>query len=354
MSSWAKNASGRVAGWFTDSGVQRLAPGVLLAALIAMASTFVTEHYGGPVMLYALLFGVAFNFLSEDEACAAGVAFASRAVLRFGVALLGARITTGEIAALGAPTVVLVVAGVATAILGGWAVGRAFRLPSDHAVLSAGAVAICGASAALAISSILPQHRDAERNTILTVVGVTTLSTVAMVVYPLLAQSVGLDDREAGVFIGATIHDVAQVIGAGYMISDEAGETAAVVKLMRVACLVPAVMLIALFFRPSRLAASGGAANQSVKAPLLPGFLIGFVILMLMNSAGLVPADASSALGEASRWCLLTAVAALGVKTSLKDIFKVGPNPIAVLALQTILLAAFALTGLALIARLSG
>ena len=319
---------------------------MLLAFTIAMAAMFVNEHAGGPVMLYALLFGIAFNTLSGDARFGPGIAFTAKQILRIGVALLGARITLGEIADLGVPTALLVISGVAVAISLGWVIGRSLGLRSDHAVLSAGAVAICGASAALAISAVLPKHANSERNTILTVVGVTALSTVAMIAYPFIAGALDLSDRAAGVFIGATIHDVAQVVGAGYMISDTAGETATVVKLLRVACLVPVVMILALIF--GRQARAGEAAAT----PLLPAFLIGFVALVALNSTGIVPPMVTIGLGEASRWALVAAVAALGMKTCLKDLFTVGPKPIAVLGLQTVFLAGFALAGLFLFVSL--
>ena len=323
-------------------GLARLAPGLFLTALIAMASAFIAGHHGGPVMLYALLFGMAFNFLAGNEKCAAGITFSSRTLLRISVALLGVRITLGDVAVLGPMTVLLIIGGVVFTIGAGWAVGRAFGLRSDHAVLSAGSVAICGASAALAIAAVLPRHENAERNTILTVVGVTTLSTAAMVLYPLITETLGFDDRAAGIFLGATIHDVAQVIGAGYMISDTAGETAAVVKLMRVACLVPAVMAIALVFRRDGRVGTDSDMARPVKTPVLPAFLVGFVILVLANSTGMIPAIIADSMGAGSRWGLLIAVSALGIKTSLKDIFTVGFNPVAVLLIQTVLLAVFA------------
>ncbi|MEZ5894118.1 MAG: putative sulfate exporter family transporter [Parvularculaceae bacterium] len=325
------------------SAFDRLAPGFAVCAILAMAAMFVTDHYGGPQMLYALLFGIALNFLSTDEKCAAGVAFSARTILKIGVALLGARITFSEVMSLGAPVVVLVACGVVATIAGGAMIGRAFGLKPDHAVLSAGAVAICGASAALAISSVLPNHKDSERNTILTVVGVTTMSTLAMMIYPIVARMLGFTETEAGVFIGATIHDVAQVMGAGYMISDDAGNTAAIVKLMRVLCLLPAVVVISMVFK------NGGDAPDAARPPLLPSFLIGFTVLMLANSTGLLPAGVSDSLGAASRWCLLVAVSALGVKTSLKDLAAVGPHPVAALAAQTLFLAAFAVAGIKLI-----
>jgi len=318
-----------------------IAPGLLLAGVIAVAARYLSEHYGGPAMLFALLIGIAFNFLAEGEKTGAGVRFACRDVLRVGVALLGARITLGEIGDLGAPVLCLAVAGVAVTILVGGAIGRAFGLSRDHATLSAAAVAICGASAALAVAAVLPRHGESERNTILTVVGVTTLSTLAMMVYPLIAAALSFDDRAAGVFIGATIHDVAQVVGAGYSISDVAGENAAVVKLLRVTCLTPAVLAIGFAFR--------GRPDAATKRPLVPAFLVAFVLLVAVNSAGFIPEVAQGALGAVSQWCLLVAVAALGVRTSLKELTAVGPKPMLALGAQTILLAAFVAAGLKLL-----
>jgi len=317
-------------------------PGLLLSATIALAVRFISDRLGGPAMLYALLFGMAFNFLTEDERFASGIRFASRNILRFGVALLGLRITTGDVMELGWPVVGLVVASVAATILIGGLIGRGFGLKGDQSILSAGAVAICGASAALAIASVLPSHKDHERNTILTVAGVTALSTVAMVIYPVIVTYLQYDNATAGIFLGATIHDVAQVVGAGYMISDQTGEISTLVKLIRVACLVPVVITISLLLHRRRSPESG---NE----PLLPWFLVAFVSLVIVNSLGWVPAEAHTMLTPVSSWSLLTAVAALGVKTSLKALADVGPAPIGVMLIQTVFLAVFVIGGLALI-----
>ena len=326
----------------TIDTVRAAVPGLLLSATIALAVRFVSDRLGGPAMLYALLFGMAFNFLTEDERFASGIRFASRNILRFGVALLGLRITTGDVMELGWPVAALIVVSVGATILVGALIGRAFGLTSGQSVLSAGAVAICGASAALAIASVLPPHKDHERNTILTVAGVTALSTVAMVFYPVFVTYIQYDNATAGVFLGATIHDVAQVVGAGYIISDQTGEISTLVKLVRVACLVPVVITISLLLHRRRSPDSGNA-------PLLPWFLVAFVVLVIVNSLGWVPAEAHTMLTPVSSWCLLTAVAALGVKTSLKALVDVGPAPVGVMLLQTLFLAAIVIGGIALI-----
>lgn len=315
------------------NAVKSLAPGLALATAIAAAAQFITFRYGGPVMLIAILLGVALNFLNTQDRWAPGLAFASKRVLQIGIVLLGARLTIGEVLSLGATTAAVVIICVALTITVGWWIGKRFGLSSDHAVLSSGAVAICGASAAMAFSSVLPQTERSERNLILTVVGVTTLSTIAMVAYPPLTHFLGFDDTKAGIFIGATIHDVAQVIGAGYIISDQAGETAAIVKLMRVAMLAPAILIVASIFRGA--SGSTGAATRAV-----PLFLIGFGLVLAINSAGFVSDGLRDTLSVASRWCLIIAVAGLGVRTSIKEIATLGPAPVSALIAQTLFLAA--------------
>ena len=180
--------------------------------------------------------------------------------------------------------------------------------------LSAGAVAICGASAALAIASILPKSKDLDKQTSLTVVAVTALSTIAMVIYPVILQGLSVDDRVAGVFIGSTIHDVAQVIGAGYIISEETGDTSAIIKLIRVVCLMPVVLILTLHFRRRAEHADRSATDRP---PLIPTFILAFLAMMALTSIGAIPLAAQDLLSDASRWCLISAVAALGVKTSL-------------------------------------
>jgi len=321
-----------------------LLPGVALSLVLAAFSIWVAGQFGGPVMVFALLFGFACSPLQRRQELAPGVDFSAKQILRIGVALLGVRITVSEIASLGLPTVALVVSGVAFTLLTGWLIGRALGLRSEHALLSAGSVAICGASAALAISAVLPRNEKSECKTIMTVVGVTALSTIAMVLYPVITRLIGFDHTLAGIFLGATIHDVAQVVGAGYMISDEAGDVATIVKLMRVTCLVPVVILIGLLFRNET-----GSQNCESSPPLIPAFLIGFVLLVGLNSSGVIPPDFASLMSEISRFGLVTAVAALGVKSNLGDLMSLGPRPIAVLTLQTAALAVFGLLALGLI-----
>ena len=198
--------------------------------------------------------------------------------------LLGLRLTIDHVVTLGWQTVVALLVVVNLTIVLGLLLARVFKLDSSLGLLIGGATAICGASAALAISSVLPRNANLERDTTLTVVGVTMLSTMAMVVYPLITQWLGFDAVTAGKFIGVTVPDVAQVVGAGYSLSPEAGDAATITKLMRLAFLMPVLVVISLVVR-ARMAGAAGAGSAT-KTPLLPWFIVVFVALMLLNSTG--------------------------------------------------------------------
>ena len=320
-----------------------LVPGLLVTALVAMAAAFLGSHYKGSMLLFALLLGLSLHFVSEDKRCAIGIQFASGTLLRLGVALLGLRLTIHHVVTLGWQTVVALLAAVSLTIALGLLLARLFKIESGLGVLIGGATAICGASAALAISSVLPKSAHLERDTALTVVGVTSLSTMAMVVYPLITRWLDFDALMAGKFIGATIHDVAQVVGAGYSLSPEAGDAATITKLMRVAFLMPVLVVISLVVRARTTATPGSVGSGSaVKTPLLPWFTVAFVALMLINSTGWVPVRVQSGASDLSQTFLVLAIAGVGLKTSLKEVTQLGWRPVAMIFLVTLGLALMA------------
>lgn len=321
--------------------LEGLGQGIAVSVVVAVTAQFLSEHYGAPAMLMALLLGIAFNFLAEEGRCVAGIEFTAKTVLRLGVALLGTRISIDLLIGLGANLIILIVAAVVATILfalvGAKLLGRGWRL----ALLTGGSVAICGASAAIAIATVLPKNEHSERNLLFTVLSVTVLSTVAMIAYPIFAQQLNLDEQTIGVFLGGTIHDVAQVVGAGFSVSENTGDTATLVKLIRVSMLAPIVLLFAVLFRDVN------DEEPAQKAPLIPGFVIAFFILAGLNSLGMVPSALSMFLGDFSRWALLIAIAAVGMKTDLKTIRSVGGLAIVLITCETIFLGLFILGGIA-------
>ncbi len=311
-----------------------IGPGVASTLIVALAATYLSDHYHAPPVIFALLLGMALNQLSAEARYAPGINVSARTLLRISVALLGLRITFGQIGELGWSTAAMVVVTVPLTIGFGWALAKAVKLDGRYGVLSGGAVGICGASAAMAIAVAWPR-KDSERDTVVVIACITTYSTIAMVVYPAVIAHLHLDPLQTGRFLGGSIHDVAQVVAAGYASSAQAGDSATIVKLMRVAMLLPVVLVITV------AAARGMDREQPAqnKVALLPGFLIAFIVLAALNGFALVAKPIASALTEASKWLLVISVAALGMKTSLREMLAVGTTAIALIAAETIFLA---------------
>lgn len=314
--------------------------GLALCVMVALAAAFVSAHYGGPPLIYALFFGISLNFLYEQPAATVGIDLCTSTVLRWGVALLGARITLTQIGSLGADSVILIVACVAIVIAASMLLAPRFGLNRAEGALAGGAVAICGASAAVAIAAVVSEKRMRPQFLLFVVIGVTAMSTFAMIVYPIIATALELRTRATGLFLGGSIHDVAQVVGAGYLISDAVGDTAIVVKLLRVSLLAPTVMVLGVLF-VDRGADVGLGRNASILARgrrSLPWFLVMFVCIAAANSLSWIPMGVAGAINDASRWCVLIAIAALGIKTSPAKLAKVGWAPVASITVSTVLL----------------
>jgi len=316
--------------------LQILFPGLVVVGTIAAAAGFLSIHYKAPVMLFALLIGIAFNFLASDERCAPGIEFSSKKILRFGVALLGFRVTFDQILGLGTNVLLLVPILVISSIAISWILAKLMGRKYLFGLLTACAVAICGAAAALAVASVLPNWKDRHRDTLFIVVCVTALSTFAMITYPILFKVAEFSDVEIGILIGSTIHDVAQVVGAGYAVSNETGDVATFIKLLRISMLPIVVILIALLLK-------GDDESRTISSKAFPWFALGFALCLLINSSGFIPIVLSGFLSSVSQWFLVFAIAGLGVSTSLKSMMELGGKSILLMVLQTLALLAIAI-----------
>jgi uncharacterized integral membrane protein (TIGR00698 family) len=331
--------------------VRAVAPGLALSALVAAAAVagapLVARAFPVPAMVLALLIGIALNRLAARRVFQPGLVFCVKHLLRWAVALLGLRIALGDIAALGLATALLVIGAMALTILSGLLFARLLRLPASYGALAGAGTAVCGASAALATSMVLPAYRGKEADVAFVVVAVNVLSTAAMVAYPPLAVLIGFDAHATGILLGATIHDVAQVVGAGYAVSETAGNAAVIVKLFRVFLLLPVVLVIGWWFLRD-----AGARGAKTPAPVF-GFV--FLALCVLNSfapgvAGLAPlyAPIKGMLGEVSTAGLLVAIAALGLGTSLSAMRMLGWRHMATVLATTLVILAVVAAGLAL------
>lgn len=311
-------------------GLREYLPGLLVVTLSAMAAMFLAERYGAPATLMALLIGLSLNFLSHDPKLEPGLAFAAQSLLRWGIVLIGARVTVSELAALG-PISLLSILSIATITIGvGIMTARKFGFSPAFGVLAGGAVAICGASAAMAISATLGERRINQAQLSVVLIGISAASAAAMIAYPLIAHAFALSNRQAGFLLGASIHDVAQALGAGYAYSADAGDTASIVKLSRVALLVPLL---------AALAAVLPKGSTSRRAEMLPWFIVGFSVLAGANSLGLIPPLVSRAANSAANAVLTAAVTATAIRSPLAKLREAGLRPLMVIICAT--LAAF-------------
>src|SRR5665213_3109105 len=287
-----------------------LAPGVILSASVAvvayLAAPYVGRYVPIPAMVLALVIGIALNPIAGGALVRPGMAFCVRTVLRWAVALLGLRVALSDIEALGLSTGVMIVIAMMVTLLSGFLFARLSGRSAGFGALVGAATAVCGASA-----------------------------TLAMIVYPPLCILLGFDAQATGVMLGGTIHDVAQVVGAGYAVSDTAGNTAVIVKLFRVFLLLPVVLGIGWYFTKR------GVEHGAARVPV-PGFALVFLALCFINSAMLLAPQASFAfvpvkhgLVEASTWGLLIAIGALGLDTSVSAIVSLGWRHVATVVAST-------------------
>lgn len=311
--------------------LQGLALSFAIAAAAYLSEPLLKGIGGGrlalPGMVIALLIGVALNPLSKREHLAPGITFSVKVLLRWAIALLGLRISLTDLAGMGAPVALLTAAAMATTVVAGFAIARLADLGRGYGALAGASTAVCGASAALATATVLPDYRERSADIAFAVVMANAVSTLAMVGYPPLCAWLGFSPVETGTIVGMTVHDMAQVVGAGYSISEPAGNAAVIVKLFRVMLLLPVVMLIGYWL-------AGSDTEQARAKVPVPGFALAFLVLVLVNSAGAaLPAGSTAAayfssakavLSELSRWGLLMAIAALGLGTSIGTVLETG------------------------------
>jgi uncharacterized integral membrane protein (TIGR00698 family) len=339
------------------SPLARLMPGLGLAAAVAAGASVLHEvmriatsgTFVLPSMVIALLIGIALSGPAARPGFEPGLTFAVKQLLRWAIALLGLRIALADIAGLGAGVIALVLAAMGFTILtAGW-LARRLGTGMGYGMLAGAATAVCGASATLATATVVPAYPGKSSDVAFTVVAANAVSTLVMLAYPALATLMGLSDVKTGILLGATIHDMAQVVGAGYAVSEPVGNAAVVVKLFRVFLLLPVVLAIGWWF--VRTGGESGAA----KVPL-PVFALVFLVLVGVNSVvPSVPVLAPAYLGlkpwliQASNLGLLLAIAALGLGTSLRAVLTIGWGHAGVFAGATLAILLVVLGGLAVL-----
>ncbi|MBN9606192.1 MAG: putative sulfate exporter family transporter [Actinomycetales bacterium] len=272
-----------------------------------------------------------------------GLGVAARRLLRLGIVVLGLGLSLSDIARLGWVAILAIVALVAASFAITWGLARLLRLPGDEPVLLAAGFSICGVSAIGAMSAARrsPEQDSAAPTTLVTLYG-----TAAIVVLPALAALLGLDAAQFGHWVGASVHDVGQVVATAQTAGAAALAVAVVVKLTRVLLLAPMVAIASIGTRRAdrrARAAEGDAAPAGPRVPIVPLFILGFAALVLVRTLLPVPAAVLEAAGFVQSALLATALAAIGASLRLERLVRSGPRALAVGALSWIAILALAL-----------
>lgn len=297
--------------------------GFIASLAAAAAGTPQLARLGIGSLTLAIAFGMIGGNLAPPrwtQLVSHGALFSQRSLLRLGVGLYGLRLTAQQIGAVGLRGVLIDVLVIGCTLgLALWAGTRWLRLDRDTALLVGTGSAICGAAAVMAAEPVVkaPPHKVA-----IAVATVTVFGSLSILVYPLLFPLTGLDPAQFGIYIGSTVHEVAQVVAAGKAVSPATADQAVVVKLIRVALLAPVMLLL------GRLVGAGKSEAAGRRPPLLPWFIGLFAATAAANSLGLVGATLHAALLQLDGVLLAVAMAALGWSSSVRQMRKAGVKPL--------------------------
>lgn len=308
-------------------------PGLIIALLIATVAKWFESLLPYPVLrasVIALFIGMALHRVCKSRPLLApGLAFSSKKVLRLAIILLGASLSIGTILHVGKISLAVMVFTLLTCFGGGYLVGRLLKLNWKLSNLISAGTGICGSSAIAAIAPVI----DAEDKDIAYAMSATFLFDIAMIVlFPLMGKWLNLTDMAYGLWAGTAVNDTASVVAAGYAFSERAGDFATMVKLTRTLAIIPTVLIFSIVHvrlqRQSANANAGAAGKSTVKMrSLIPWFIVGFVALALVNSTGIVPPVLASAAKHSSKFLMVAALAAIGLKTDVAEMHRAGANP---------------------------
>ncbi len=318
-------------------------PGVLLASAVAGAAYALRQLPGMATfspMILAIVIGIAFHNLVGTPAWAKqGVTFSLRRLLRIAIILLGLQLTIAQVIEVGGRGIGIIALTLVTTFTFTVWMGRLLGVDRKLAQLIAAGTSICGASAVIATNTVTNAH---DEDVAYAVACVTVFGSVAMFAYPLLPGLLHLDPHAFGLWSGASIHEIAQVVAASFQDGQKAGEFGTIAKLSRVMLLAP--MVIALGLMANR---GAGNANQNADAnsarPPMPWFVLGFVALVGINSVVSIPAEAKVWIVVVTTFLLSVALAAMGLETDIRKLTAKGFRPALLGALAFLFIASFSL-----------
>ncbi|MFV0430353.1 MAG: YeiH family protein [Arachnia sp.] len=321
-------------------------PGLSLCTAAAIACYAASSLLGGlsPLIL-AIVLGIAMaNTLGVPPAAGPGIEFSAKKLLRAGIVLLGLRLVLTDIAALGAPMLLVIVGIVTGGILGTVALGRLLRVPTHLSLLVACGFSICGAAAVAGAAGVMDPDDERESDTVTAVALVVILGSLMIPLVPLAAGLLGLDQITAGLWAGGSIHEIAQVVAVGSILGGGALTAAVVVKLARVLLLAPVVAALSLRQR----SLDGASPGSGCRPPIVPAFILGFMAVVLVRTFVPLP-EMVLQIGSAAQTLLLAAAMfALGCGVKVRQLMRVGLRPFLLAGVSTLLVSGIAYLGVAL------
>lgn len=328
---------------------RELSPGIALCLLAAGLSLGLAAALPGlPALLCAIALGmIAANLNALPDVGAPGIAFSARHLLRAGIVVLGLQLVLGDILALGAPLLGVVLAVVVGGIAGTLVLGRALGVPGHLSLLVACGFSICGAAAVAGAAGATDPDGEREQDTVTAIALVVVFGTAMIGLVPALSSVLGLEPETAGRWAGASVHEVAQVVAVGGIVGDGALTSAVVVKLARVLLLAPVIAALSLHRRRALRAADPDATPAKLP-PVIPMFVLGFLAMVLVRSALPVPETVLAGAQLLQSLLLAAAMFGLGCGVRLRGLASVGARPFALATLSTLLVAGIAAGGIAL------
>lgn len=336
----------------TPAAAPSLAPGLLLVAISCGVSLALNQAFPFlSSLVIAIVLGVAVRNLGWlSGTFVPGTRWASRRLLRAGVVLLGLQLSVQELAALGSGELLVILATVVVTYLGTLWLGSRLGVGRRITVLVATGFAICGASAVAAMSSVVDED-GAEESDVPTAIALVTLyGTIALLVLPLLRPLTGLGDREMGLWIGASVHEVAQVVAAAAAVSATALAIAVVVKLARVVLLAPLVAVVGVFERRRRVRSVPPSNTQRQgSTPIVPLFVVGFLGMVVLRSMHILPDGVVGVTSWVTSALLTAAMFGLGTGVHVRSLVRTGPRALVLGAASTLLATGVSLVGIYLL-----
>ena len=309
--------------------IYNIAPGLLLSAFVAITAMFISSFIPGDIIgatVMALLVGMSFNFmLNKHKIFNAGVSYTAKTLLRIGIVIMGVNMNFSEVLSVGKYSLFVMIFTMATAFGAGNLIGKMFGMNWKLTNLLSVSTAICGGSAVAAVGPVI---RAKNEDIAYAISSTFIFDILTVIVIPWIGIALGMSNAGYGLWVGTAVNDTSSVVAAGYAFSDFAGNTAVIVKLTRTLFIIPYVLIFSVITERLEAKSEGIKGHISVNLKkIFPYFIILFLVVVALRSTGIIPTTLVPTLSKTSKFCMVMALSAIGLKTSFKDIKNIGFKP---------------------------